>query len=326
MIEVKKYTDNDRSRWNDFLQSSKNSSFLFNRDFMEYHKDRFQDHSLIVEEDGKILAMLPANKGTDRSIVSHGGLTYGGFIFAKETKLTEALHYIAEALKFLEAVEIKTVVYKSIPRFYNSVGSDEIDYALFLLKAELIRRDTAFAINQSDKLSLQVRRLRSIKKAIKENVEVREEKDFSLFWNEILTPNLLSRFDRKPVHSLEEISLLASRFPTNIRQFNAYHNGMIMAGATIFETPLVAHAQYISASEEGRKNGAIDHLFNELIETHFKHKNYFDFGIANENEGRKINMGLLDWKEGFGGRTFCHDFHQINTSHYTELFNVINHD
>lgn len=35
---------------------------MFNRDFMEYHADRFEDFSLIFKnEKGKIVALLPGN-------------------------------------------------------------------------------------------------------------------------------------------------------------------------------------------------------------------------------------------------------------------------
>jgi hypothetical protein len=38
-----------------------------------------------------------------------------------------------------------------------------------------------------------------------------------------------------------------------------------------------------------------------------------------------VNLGLLDWKEGFGGRTFAHTFHQIPTAAYAKLESVLSH-
>jgi hypothetical protein len=48
---------------------------------MDYHQDRFSDCSLVVEADGEWQALLPAH--TDgMTLVSHAGLTYGGWIVA----------------------------------------------------------------------------------------------------------------------------------------------------------------------------------------------------------------------------------------------------
>ena len=225
---------------------------------------------------------------------------------------------------WLSSFEVNKIIYKSFPIFYNSVGSDEIDYLFFLINAKLIRRDSALVINLNDKLAIQDRRMRSIRKAQKAGIIIEEVNKFDEFWNEILTPNLQSRFGVKPVHTINEIKSLANSFPTNIRQFNAYHNGDIVAGTTIFETTTVAHAQYISANIDGRNSGALDLLFYKLIDQTFAHKNYFDFGISNENNGLTINKGLLDWKEGVGGRAFSHNFFEIETNNYIKLETLLN--
>jgi hypothetical protein len=35
--------------------------------------------------------------------------------------------------------------------------------------------------------------------------------------------------------------------------------------------------------------------------------NHFDFGTADECDGRYLNRGLIDQKEGFGARAVVHD-------------------
>ena len=323
MIELIKYLKEYEQEWNEFLSNSKNSTFLFNRGFMEYHSDRFDDFSLVIKEKGKIVGLLPANIDDLGNVVSHQGLSYGGFIFGKTEKLNNITRYIHSALKFLSEKGVDRLIYKSYPRFYNTVGSDEVDYNLFLLEAKLLRRDCALIINLKDKIGFQSRRIRAIKKAKKFNIKVIEKKSFSEFWEEILVPNLKLKHNTLPVHSLQEIELLGRRFPTKIKQFNAYLDNKIIAGTTIFETSTVAHAQYISASEEGRSNGGLDYLFEQLINEEYTHKDFFDFGISNENQGKKLNHGLLDWKEGFGGRSFSHDFYEISTNNFNLLEKVI---
>jgi hypothetical protein len=317
MITVSRYTNKDKFVWNEFLYKSRTNSFLFSRDFMEYHKDRFEDYSLLVFDNEKLVGIFPATiKGG--LISSHAGLTFGGLVVGRNEYVKNTLQYLSSLLRYCHENGISSIIYKQSPSFYSDVNQDETDYALFLVGAHLFRIDIAFAIEQQNpvKIPYQERRKRAIKKAIKYGVEIRESIDFSTFWNEILIPNLFNRFGVKPVHTLEEINSLSSANKGHIRQFEAWCDNKIVAGCTIFETPNVAHAQYISASNEGRQNGAIDFLFHQLITDIFKQKKYFDFGIVNENEGCSINLGLLDWKEGFGARAYAHRFYEIDPSRY----------
>jgi hypothetical protein len=318
MIEVVKYSKEHCVSWNAFVENSKNSTFLFNRNFVEYHADRFNDYSLIVFENGEMSAVMPANIDKDNILHSHQGLSYGGFVFKREENLCNTLRFIHAILKHLSLKGISSLRYKALPKFYSTIGSDEVDYAWFLLNAKLSRRDTALVINLRDKIDFQNRRIRAIKKAKNIGVVI-QIGSFESFWNEILEPNLMQRFGVKPVHTLKEIESLAKHFPTSIKQYNAYLDGRIIAGTTIFETANVAHAQYISASQEGRENGGLDFLFSFLIENIFADKDFFDFGISNEDNGKSLNYGLLDWKEGFGGRTFTHDFYEVETNLYYSL-------
>ena len=213
--------------------------------------------------------------------------------------------------------------YKSIPIFYTSVPSQEEEYVFFLLDAKNYRVDTSITLKNAYSLPFQNRRKRSINKGKKNNFTIKADNDFKLFWDEILSPNLYDRFGKKPVHSSNEIELLKFNFPNNIRQINIFDGDDIIGGCTVFETKSVCHAQYISANDYGRKSGALDMLFEFLITELFKDKEFFDFGICNEEDGRYINHGLLDWKEGFGARTYVHKFYNIITSKHYLLDSVI---
>ena len=111
--------------------------------------------------------------------------------------------------------------------------------------------------------------------------------------------------------------------PQNIRHFNVYHNDTIVAGTTVFVTDTVAHPQYISGNTDKNELGSLDYLYDYLINTVFPGIRYFDFGISNEQQGRKLNHGLVFWKESFGARTFVQDFYEVNTANYHLLNDVI---
>jgi hypothetical protein len=290
---------------------------------MDYHSDRFIDSSILVYEDDILVALMPANLHNDKiSITSHSGLTFGSFIVKEHIRSCKTIEYIFHSIKFLFKNNIQNLYFKQIPSFYNNISTDEVVYAFFILDAEIDRVDFAYAINYQSIIPYQQRRVRSIKKAKNLNVQIINENKFDSFWNQILIPNLKQRFGVNPVHSLEEIRSLSENNPYSIIQYNAYLGETIMAGTTLFVTPNVVHAQYISASEEGRKNGSLDLLFDFLIKK-YSNKMYFDFGIVNENFGKTINSGLLDWKEGFGARAYAHRFYKIETSNYIKLEKLI---
>ncbi len=286
---------------------------------MEYHSNRFEDNSLLIFNDKKLIALLPANKDNN-VLYSHQGLSYGGLVINEAITFEDTFNVFKTILKYCNDNAIESINLKPIPKIYCTQPSDEIDYLLFKVNAKLYRRDLSIVIDNSNRLTINSsNRKRGIKKAIKHNLKVLEVNKFDAFWNEILIPNLQEKHKTKPVHSLQEITNLKQKFPNNIRQFNAYKDDKIVAGVTIFETEKVAHAQYISANEDKQELGSLDIIFNTLIEDVFKDKAYFDFGISNENKGQQINKGLMSWKESFGGRSIVHDFYTIETKNYKLL-------
>ena len=76
-FSVKLYKPEYKKLWDDFVSKSYVDSFLFFRDFMEYHQDRFHDFSLLIFKEDNLVALLPANQ-VESSIYSHQGLTFGG--------------------------------------------------------------------------------------------------------------------------------------------------------------------------------------------------------------------------------------------------------
>ena len=319
---IRRYTIDDYALWNNFTSSAKNATFLFHRDFMEYHSDRFQDFSLLVFEGEELVSVLPANRVGD-TVFSHQGLTYGGFVFDSKIKLGEVIEITKAILKFLNQNDITTFQLKLIPSIYTAFLSEEIEYAMFLTNAKLIRRDCLSVIDLTKPFVVTKTRKESIRRGEKNNLEIREELKFDLFWNEILIPNLAKKHNSKPVHTAEEISKLQQKFPKNIRHFNVYADNKIVAGTTVFITNVVAHPQYISGNEQKNELGSLDFLYNHLITEVFKNKNFFDFGPSHEENGRKINEGILFWKETFGAKTTVQDYYEVKTANYHFLENVM---
>lgn len=318
-IYVEQYKPENKEVWDRFVAEGKNTSFLFFRDYMGYHADRFQDASLLLYRGQRPVGVLPANLKNGSLVVSHEGLTYGGLVLRRDCGLRDALEIFQACLEFLEYLSIDQLLYKRIPRFYDILPDDEIDYALFLLDAQLYRRDCALVVPLPRYLKFRKGRRSEIVKARKSGVSILEDSSLMGFWENVLVPRLEHRYGVSPVHTVEEISLLRAKFPTNIHQYSAYHENRIVAGATIYETEWVAHAQYIGVTAEGQELGALDYLFSWLLDLQYIDKKYFDFGISNEQGGRRINYGLLAWKESFGARSSAHDFYRIIPQHHVKL-------
>lgn len=309
-MNITKYTIEYKNIWNEFIRNSKNGHFFFHRDYMEYHKDRFEDFSLLIFDDSeKLISVLPANI-KENVLYSHQGLTFGSFIIDDKMKTETMLNIFDSLMEFLKIKNIEKIVYKCIPYIYHIKPSEEDKYALFRNDVKLIRRDVTSTIDLTGQVRYSKGRKWTVNKAKKELIETFESDDYETFWK-LLTGVLESSHEVKPVHTFEEMKKLALLFPKNIKLFLAKKDERIVSGVLIYENRNIVHTQYIANSGEGRELGALDLLIDYLIKDIYKNKKYFDFGISNENAGRVLNTGLIAQKEGFGARAVVHDFYEL---------------
>ena len=309
-LQVTKYEGNRKLEWDNFVKSSKNGHFFFYRDYMEYHSDRFQDFSLIIYNDkGNIMALLPASIDGD-TVISHGGLTFGGFVCDSKMTAAKMLDVFANVKQFLKNAGVRMFIYKRMPAIYNKYPSDEDLYALFRNNAELYRRDVSFSIYLPDRLRYQEQRKRAVKKGYRHQYILHESSKYEEYIA-LLDKILMKYHGTHPVHNVNELRLLAEKFSNNIKLYTAEKNGRIEAGTVLFLQTGVVHTQYLANSDDGKKTGALDCLLDWLITDVYKDKTWFDFGISCEQEGRYLNEGLAAQKEGFGARAVVHDFYRI---------------
>jgi len=310
-MEIIQYSESKKNIWNTFNKKSKNGLFLFNRDYMDYHSDRFKDHSLCVyNEKKRLIALLPANE-LDGTLFSHQGLTFGGFIIGKEIRTFIMLEVFNALLSYLKKKGFHTLQYKPSPYIYHKEGAQNDLYALFKHKAQIVQCDLTTTIYLQEQFKYSKGRKWTINKAKKESIDLCESNDYLGFWK-LLSQILDQNHAIKPVHSLHEIQKLSTLFKSEIRLFLAKKKGAILAGALIYENDLVAHTQYLANSEKGRTIGALDLLIDHLINVVFKEKKYFNFGASTEDGGQILNKGLVSQKEGFGGRGVVQQIYEVS--------------
>lgn len=309
---IERYSPALEKEWNAFVKRSKNGTFLFSRNYMDYHADRFMDYSLIARDaKGRIAAILPADARGD-ILRSHGGLTYGGWIAGYKGFDIEALLGIQQtANRFLSGNGFRQLIYKPVPFIYSEIPSQEDIYMLFRNNATLTASQVSSAINLATEAGPDADRRRKARGAQKAGIEITPSDNLTAFWK-ILSEVLHSRHNTAPVHTIDEISLLRQRFPDEIQLYAAMENDTMIAGTLLYISRGVVHAQYIAASPRGRELNALSLLFSELI-AFYREAGYrwFDFGTSNEQNGLYLNEGLARQKNTLGGRAVVYNTYSI---------------
>lgn len=312
MITIEQYNDSMSGLWDDAVRASRNGTFLHLRGYMDYHRDRFVDSSLVARDDERIVALLPACREGD-TLYSHRGLTYGGWLVpSRHFDVTTMLEVWNKATDLLRGIGIANIVYKAVPHIYHNYPCEEDLYVLFRAGAQLVESNISATIDLDEPLSFDRGNKRNVNLAIKNGVVVGESTRWADYWH-VLDSLLMEKYDRHPVHTLEEIDLLRSRFPENIRLFTATQGDEILAGVVMyFCRNEVAHSQYIASTERGRELKALtllfDHLIKEAAQAGFR---YFDFGISTEDGGRYLNEGLVRQKCRLGGRGIVYNTYKL---------------
>lgn len=311
MFEIVSYNPTYQTLWDDFVANSKNGTFLLQRPYMDYHADRFADTSLLFFRNGQPYALLPANQN-DHVLHSHQGLTYGGLVMSPQATGAHVLQLFLELNDWLRAHGFHSVVYKPIPHIYSTLPSDEDLYALFRCGARLTARGLSTCIDLRHQMKWHKDRHTALNRSVRNGITVHQTSNIRPFW-EVLATNLQQRHGVSPVHTVEEMELLMLRFPHHITLYEATTpDGHCVAGMLAYKTSNVLHSQYLSASPEGRKAGAIEAIMQRVLaEEGFT---YFDFGISTEQGGQVLNEGLIYQKEGFGGRGLCYDTYEYSLS------------
>ena len=312
MFEIVRYTAEQADAWNQFVATSKNATFLFDRRYMDYHADRFHDHSLLFYRGERLMAVLPAHVEGD-TLYTHRGLTYGGLLMSEQLTISETMMLFRELNDMLRSEGLKHVCYKAIPWIYHRLSAEEDLYALYHeCKARIVARDYSTNIFLGANLRWERVRRRGVVRAERAGIQVEISNDYTDFWH-VLADNLGTKYGVKPVHSLAEIELLHERFPQNIVLYQAVREGQVLGGVVLYVTPQVVHAQYSSATPEGKSLGAIDAIYERIMHHDYKDFPYFDFGRSTENaDGSGLNETLVFQKEGFGARGLCYDIYEYD--------------
>jgi hypothetical protein len=314
-MTLRPYVPSDDEAWDELVAASANGTFLLTRKYLSYHEDRFVDRSVVVVNDvGTLLAVLPAAVAPDDSsvVVSHPGVTYGGLVRDVSVRGAAVIELLEAVAVHYRELGHRRFLYKAVPHLYHRVPSQDDLYALFRLGAARYRCDLSATIDLGEPDTRSGDRRRNLAKATASGVTLDAgPQALTTFWP-VLTESLAARHGVRPVHSLEEITLLSGRFPTDIRCVTASLDGEPVAGVVTYETPRVSHAQYSASSLQGRKLGALDAAYDAAIgAARARGARWFDFGISNEQGGTVLNENLFSYKSSYGAGGVVHEFYEL---------------
>lgn len=325
-IVIRKYTENDELLWDEFvLNNSVNGTFLQSRKFLNYHpKDRFIDFSLLFYLKERLVAVCPACMVDDNGkvFVSHQGSTYGGLVLGKELLRLELIVSVLELLqKYLIECDFTKTILKPTMSLLCKEQDESLSYAFnycgFTEYRELNLYIDYSTYDKDVMVNFSKLKKRQVSKCIKEGLVLRElvaKKEIEEF-HRVLKENL-KKFDKDPVHSVDELIDLKQRFPEIINFYGAYLNDSLLSCTMVFDFPSVkcAHTQYLAAQNVEGNLSPMSFIYYSMAKLYQERGyKYLSWGIATEHYGEGINWGLMRNKEEYGS------FHGINRIYEKEL-------
>lgn len=312
-VSITRYDPQYANIWNDFNRKAVNGLFMFDRAYMDYHSDRFKDHSLLFYYGDELFAIIPANDDGFGEFYSHQGLTYGGFVFDDRMKQHIMVELFNKWFDYLDDNHFEKVAYKAIPHIFHRIPAEEDIYLMHVIGADVENTQVATTMCLLEPIKMHKGRKAQISRAKREGVEIFERQE-DLFYIDFFKQEnaILDKYHgARTVHSAEEMILLRNRFPQQIRLFTAERNNQMLGGAVIYEYDNVIHTQYLGSFGEGRIIGALDLLISDIISKYRDTKKWMDFGTSSKEKGRGINTGLISQKEGFGGRSLVYTAYEF---------------
>ncbi len=311
MIKIERYSSAFKDLWNTCNAQAVNGTFIFDRAFLEYHADRFTDHSLLFFKNNKVIALLPLQE-ENQVVASHRGLSFGGFIITREVD-SRGMLLLFESLKmYLAQQGFRVLIYKPQPYVYPVQPAQDDLFGLYHQNALLHQRTLLSVLDLKKPLPSSKLRKRCLRLAKAQNLTVKQTDELMPFMS--LVVELYNQAGiASPTHTVAEMQYLMQAFPDNIKLLTAYSEQELLGGVLLFIHPEVINLQYMATSKSGKQKHALDLLVDTVINTYQNNKKYLSFGSSQDaREPYSLNFNLLQNKGSYGARGVAQDTYQIN--------------
>jgi len=322
MFTLHRYINQNESRWDQFVSSGNNGTLFHLRKFLNYHpKDRFQDHSILIEKKQNLFSVLPAAElivDGKRILVSHPGSSVGSFVVPENLSIADAMSMSEALVTYLKENNFSGIRITVPPTLYQRRLSNYMDFSFFKQGFTYLKRDVTSILFLEDSLDKNLAKFKSshfraVRNAQEKGVIVRQSNDFDSFYH-ILEQNLKIRHGVSPTHTLTELKNIHALFPDRVNLFAAFVKDVMVAGVVNFVVnDHVVLAFYISHDEAYQEFRAVNLLFYSIFDWAIQQGfRIYDFGTFTVNE--EPNMGLGRFKENFGASGIFRDTIELKLS------------
>lgn len=306
-------------RWDEFILSpTTNGEFINTRKYLSYHPEgKFVDRSvgIIDEQSGNILCVFPAVQESGGSIVSHMGTSFAGPIFDLfKSSVVDLLSYMELIEMYYRSLGFQSLDIRISPLIFLKLHREDILWAFwkrgyYLQGISLGNVVDLSAFNDEEDLFhiYRSKRRNHVRKSLRDgrfSLQKAEMMPENL-WNN-LENNLSRKFGTSPTHTFKEIQDLIRRFPDRIKVLYSeeVNDGLYGAMAVIYKFKQVFHTQYLDMNYELSSIYPNLYLIHKLLLlAKFEGFKWFSFGPSTERWGEKINEGLFNYKNQYGGGT-----------------------
>lgn len=312
---LERYTPAHAAAWDALVAAAPNGPFLLRRSYLNYHADRFDDHSWLVWHGPRLRALFVA--GTARhtpepaTLVAHPGLAYGGLVTAEILKYSELEAIMNLLRETARAAGFERLVLRPVPRVFCRLPDEGLLFWLHQHGARLTARELNSVVDLTQPFRIGTWRRGNLRKARLHGVHAGPGTDYATFWA-LLSHNLQQRHQRQPVHTLAEIEGLRDRNPGHLALYTACIGTEMVAGVLVFQDAGQGfrHTQYIAGNARAKQTGAVDAVLAYLLTEPAGPYRRLSFGISTVQGA--VNFGLLNQKEGFGATAEATDTYSLS--------------
>lgn len=329
---IRPYDESRRDQWDHFVMShAMNGTFLQTRRFLNYHPEgRFTDASVMVYNGQELCAVVPAAAQTvdgRRMLRSHPGSTFGGIIVGAEMlRAPKLVELVGDLDQYFQAQGFESCEMKITSDLFSTLPTDALQYALYHAGYTDETEIAAYLplegrTHEELVAEYSFNKRYDLKKCVKAGLSYRllhNHEEIAAFYD-LLCVNL-TKFDAKPVHTLEElVDFHDERLPNEVRFLGVFDpEGRMVAGACLFHFAQanVLHTQYLATASDVRGYVPSTFLYDSVIRFGLeKGAKAVSFGTSTHDRGRVLNTGLIQNKEGYGA---LHSLNRIYTRVYRE--------
>jgi len=313
-LEVVRYdAARHAAMWDTFIPRTVNGNLFHTRRFLSYHPPgRFEDHSLLFFDQGKLICVAPG-EARDGKWSAHRYSSHGGLAVLPDMRADRCLDIVHGLLAYAVEQGWHQLGMRFAPACLHRGSIEPLLWALEIFGFQETGKELAWcfmppaAESEEELLGRYSNGAHyATTKAIKDGLIVRISDDFPAYWA-LLEGNLQRKFAVAPTHSLEEIQRIRALCPGEITLWAVFNReDRMIAGSVIFEvSPNSGHMFYSAQDYAYQELRPTSLLMHELhMEYVVRRKGRLNLGVITAHGAEELNLGLSWFKQSYAAQPF----------------------